>query len=145
MKWSAKLESVRKDIEGVFGILKNRFRFLKKYNMLHKQSQVDAAFATCCMLHNMLLQEDGYLDTNLASYPGGLEDRLARTFGRYEGGEGLWNRGNDDTVDAQMEIDNVRIAYTASKKDLSTQWGNIVEALVEHHQYAGVANTIVGG
>jgi hypothetical protein len=30
MKWSGKLESVRKDIEGVFGILKRRFRFLKK-------------------------------------------------------------------------------------------------------------------
>jgi hypothetical protein len=38
LKWSAKLESVRKDI----------VRFLKNFNNLHKQSHTDAAFATCC-------------------------------------------------------------------------------------------------
>ena len=53
---SAKSESVREDIEGSFGILKKRSRFLKNYNNLHKQSHVDAAFTvlhghcytTCC-------------------------------------------------------------------------------------------------
>jgi hypothetical protein len=29
LKWPAKLESVRKDIDGVFRILKGRFKFLK--------------------------------------------------------------------------------------------------------------------
>jgi hypothetical protein len=53
MKWSAKLESVRKDIEGVFGILKKRFRFLKNFNSLHQQSDINNAVVTCCMLHNM--------------------------------------------------------------------------------------------
>jgi Plant transposon protein len=32
MKWSAKVEWVRKDIEGVFGILKQRFKFLKNFS-----------------------------------------------------------------------------------------------------------------
>jgi hypothetical protein len=44
-----------------------------------------------------------------------------------------------------MDINNARITYTVSKKDLSTQWGNIIDALVEHHLFAGVANTIIGG
>jgi hypothetical protein len=34
MRWTKNLESVRKDIEGVFGILKIRFRFLKNFNFL---------------------------------------------------------------------------------------------------------------
>ena len=61
MKFSAKLESVRKDIEGVFGILKKRFRFLKNFNNLHQQSDVDNAMVTCCMLHNTMLEHDGYI------------------------------------------------------------------------------------
>jgi hypothetical protein len=31
-KWAAQLESIRKDIEGVFGHLKRRFLFLKSFN-----------------------------------------------------------------------------------------------------------------
>jgi hypothetical protein len=55
MKFSKTLESVRKDIEDVFGILKRRFKFLKGFNQLHKQSTIDDAFVACCMIHNMLL------------------------------------------------------------------------------------------
>ena len=44
MKFSAKLESVRKDVEGVFGILKKRFEFLKNFNVLQTQSGIDNAF-----------------------------------------------------------------------------------------------------
>ena len=49
MKWSAMLESVCKDIEGVFGILKKRFAFLKVFNQMHRhQKHIDNAFVTCC-------------------------------------------------------------------------------------------------
>jgi hypothetical protein len=88
MKWSAKVESVRKDIEGVFGILKIRWRFLKNFNNLHQQSAVDNCFATCCVLHNLLLQHDGCLDAALPPFPGGVEDKLSKRFGN------AWN-GND--------------------------------------------------
>jgi hypothetical protein len=81
MRWSKNLELVRKDIEGVFGILKIRFRFLKNFNCLCHQSSIDDAFTTCCILHNMLLRSDGYLDNDLAPFPGGLEERLAKRFG----------------------------------------------------------------
>jgi hypothetical protein len=81
MRWSKNLESVRKDIEGVFGILKIRFRFLKNFNCLRHQSSIDDAFTTCCILHNMLLRSDGYVDNDLAPFSGGLEERLAKRFG----------------------------------------------------------------
>ena len=95
MKWSAKVESVRKDIEGVFGILKQRFKFLKNFNNLHQQSDVDNAFVTCCMLYNMLLEHDGWLEKELAPYPGGVEARLFKKFGNiyanaWNGMSGLW-------------------------------------------------------
>ena len=83
MTFSAKLESVCKDIEGVlFGILKKkRFRFLKNFKNLHQQSDVDNAMVTCCMLHNMMLEHDGNMDKELAVYPGGVEARLKKKFG----------------------------------------------------------------
>ena len=48
MKWSAKLKSVRKDIEDVFSILKKRFKFLKNFNVLQTQSGIDV----CNLLHH---------------------------------------------------------------------------------------------
>ena len=57
MQWSAKLESVRKkDIEGVFGIMKKRFKFLKNFNVLQSQSAINNAFSTCCIIHNIQLE-----------------------------------------------------------------------------------------
>jgi hypothetical protein len=35
-KWAATLELIRKDIEGVFGHLKRRFLFLKRFNRMHR-------------------------------------------------------------------------------------------------------------
>ena len=59
-KWSCHLESIRKDVECVFGILKHRFRILKFPVELHNQDEIDSVFFTCCILNNMLLQFDGY-------------------------------------------------------------------------------------
>ena len=58
-RWSKQLESVRKDSECVFGILKGRFRILKIPLLFHKIHQIDNIFYTCCVLHNMLLINDG--------------------------------------------------------------------------------------
>jgi hypothetical protein len=58
-KFSDWIGSVRKDVECFFGILKNRFRFLKNPITLQDQSDVDNAFLTCCIINNMILAEDG--------------------------------------------------------------------------------------
>ena len=55
MQWSAKLESVRKDIEGVFGILKKRFKFLKNFNVLQPQSAIVLAPTSDIYMHNIVI------------------------------------------------------------------------------------------
>jgi hypothetical protein len=55
--YSANLESVRKDVECVFGILKGRFGYLDT-GFKHRQIAVcKMVFIACCVLHNMILDE----------------------------------------------------------------------------------------
>ena len=56
--WSEWLESIRKDVECCFGILKTRFRILLDSLKYHKEKDITAIFKTCCILHNMLLRSD---------------------------------------------------------------------------------------
>jgi hypothetical protein len=53
------LESIRKDVECTFGILKGRFRNLKTGIRLRGQESADQIFLTCCALHIWLLNKDG--------------------------------------------------------------------------------------
>ena len=53
------LESIRKDIERIFGRLKLRFRILYNTIELHDFDQIEDVFKTCCVLHNMILVYDG--------------------------------------------------------------------------------------
>ena len=59
IRWSEWLESMRKDVECAFGILKGRWRILKTGVRLHSVKSVDRIWLTCCALHNMLLEIDG--------------------------------------------------------------------------------------
>ena len=52
--WSEWLESVRKDVECVFGILKGRFRILRGRMQQHQAKDIKNIFITCCILHNMI-------------------------------------------------------------------------------------------
>ena len=53
--WSEWLESVRKDVENFFGILKQRFRFFRNGISYHDKDEIEQAFKTCCCLNNMIL------------------------------------------------------------------------------------------
>ena len=53
------LESMRKDVQCTFGILKGRWRILKSGIRVHGVSTTDKIWLTCCVLHNLLLQVDG--------------------------------------------------------------------------------------
>lgn len=59
LRFSGRLESVRKDVECFFGILKIRFRILKLAMHYQTQERLDYVFFTCCILHNMLHTYDG--------------------------------------------------------------------------------------
>uniref|UniRef100_A0A7S3PWF4 DDE Tnp4 domain-containing protein n=1 Tax=Chaetoceros debilis TaxID=122233 RepID=A0A7S3PWF4_9STRA len=59
IRWSHWLESMRKDVECAFGILKGRFRILKTGVRVHGSVACDKIWLTCCALHNLLLDADG--------------------------------------------------------------------------------------
>jgi len=59
IRWSEWLESMRKDVECTFGILKGRWRILKSGVCLHGVREADKIWETCCALHNWLLEHDG--------------------------------------------------------------------------------------
>ena len=59
IRFSRWLESLRKDVECTFGILKGRWRVLKSGIRVHNTEAVDNIWLTCCALHNLLLEVDG--------------------------------------------------------------------------------------
>ena len=59
LRFSQWLESLRKDVECTFGILKGRWRILKTGIRCHNTEVSDNVWMTCCALHNILLDVDG--------------------------------------------------------------------------------------
>ena len=59
IRWSQWMESIRKDVECTFGILKGRWRILKTGIRLFGVESADKIWMTCCALHNWLLEVDG--------------------------------------------------------------------------------------
>jgi hypothetical protein len=57
-RWLQWVESMRKDVECTFGILKGRWRILKVGVHLSSAIAMDRVWFTCCALHNWLLEED---------------------------------------------------------------------------------------
>ena len=59
IRFSEWLESIRKDVECTFGILKGRFGVLRYGIRLQSTEKCDQLYLTCCALHNRLLFVDG--------------------------------------------------------------------------------------
>jgi hypothetical protein len=59
LQWSKGIESVRKDVECFFGILKGRWRILKLPLQYREHLNIDSMFFTCCILHNIIHAYDG--------------------------------------------------------------------------------------
>ena len=57
--WFEWIESMRKDIECTFGILKGRWRILKSDTRVHGHKATDMVWKICRALHNWLLDIDG--------------------------------------------------------------------------------------
>jgi DDE superfamily endonuclease len=52
IRWSEWVESIRKDVESTFGILKGRFQILKTDIRLHGVNSASKVWMTCCALHH---------------------------------------------------------------------------------------------
>eukprot|EP00970_Alexandrium_tamarense_P012998 scaffold3198_cov213-Alexandrium_tamarense.AAC.30 len=63
--FNTNLESIHKDVECTFGILKKRWRILNKGLNYHDMKKCEMVFTVCCVLHNMLL--DAGRDKNTVS------------------------------------------------------------------------------
>jgi len=59
IRWLRWLESMQKDVECTFGILKGRWRILKSGIHLQGVDAVNNIWLTCCTLHNWMLEIDG--------------------------------------------------------------------------------------
>jgi hypothetical protein len=63
--WSSHVESVWKDVERTFRILKKHFSCLNHPLEWHDELRIRDLFHTCCLLHNWLLVYDGLDDWEL--------------------------------------------------------------------------------
>lgn len=61
--WSSRLESIRKDVECFFGILKRRWKILQYGVRTKLMKSVDNLLYACCAFHNMLLEWDELYET----------------------------------------------------------------------------------
>ena len=59
IRFSEWLESMRKDVECTFGIVKGRFTILRYGTRLHSIHKCDQLWLTCLALHNCLIEVDG--------------------------------------------------------------------------------------
>ena len=73
---------MRKDVECTFGVLKGRWRILKTSIRAHSISSVGFIWLTCCALHNMLLEVDGFYDAWVGTK--GLSSSWEREIGQLE-------------------------------------------------------------
>ena len=73
--FSKLLESLRKDVECTFGVLKKRFKILKVPLLFRDVSFIEDLFITCCVLHNWLLDHDSQFNTSQFRVTGRSHDR----------------------------------------------------------------------
>jgi len=60
--WSKFMESVRKDVKCMFGILKQQFHVLKHNVRLQNKAVINDIFICCCILHTLMV---GMTGTNI--------------------------------------------------------------------------------
>lgn len=118
--FSTNIESVRKDVECVFGILKKRWRILDFGIRFRRILVGEKIFVTCCMLHNMMLSVMDR-DTSYRTNP----DHVGT--GAPNGDDGVWLHGGDDDAPPPS---------TRTERRLGILWGKRRANLVRHLQYS---------
>ena len=126
------MESVRKDVECAFGILKIRFRFLRGFVIYHDPLIIEYAFKSATMLHNMLLEWDGLDDFNWENTdPDGDIDEQEDALPIHVDDEQLFNNERTEQLVQRYNRHNVFVQYLPGNYDL------IRNAIMVHwnHQY----------
>ena len=140
-RWSSNLESVRKDVECVFGILKRRFLFLKHPIRIHDAKQINRAFITCCVLHNVLLDSDGYDDMTEEDVEGChnvLEESAeeqSRRSGNAHGVAGVRSQYRNDRYNVDRDGPVGGGYHYVNDEEEAREYRERRDALIEHHMY----------
>lgn len=130
IRWSQWLESMRKDVECTFGILKGRWRILKAGIGLHSMEAVDNVWHTCCALHNMLLEHDG-LDQKWES---GFSSELQGELGYFDVDDAMVEKHVPPDAILRLRNPVARTAYDSSGMGR----GNTYDAEEEGEEYMSV-------
>ena len=120
--FSSKIESILKDVECVFGILKKRWRILDYGIHFKSMEKAERVFMVCCDLHNMMLTEMESRDSDV---------RVGR--GAPLPGHGIWLCGDDREFDDDGEI-----------RALAVLWGRQRDQLAEHIHYCAKREKSMG-
>ena len=114
--FSSTLESVRKDVECTFGILKKRWKILEYGIRFDSIEVVERIFTVCCILHNMMLSE---MDTRDSTTLVGRGAPL--------GQDAIWIAEPGDGESPRC--------MTSDDKVQAMQWGKRRLLLAEHVEY----------
>ena len=114
--FSSTLESVRKDVECTFGILKKRWKILEYGIRFDSIEVVERIFTVCCILHNMMLSE---MDTRDSTTLVGRGAPL--------GQDAIWIAEPGDGESPRC--------ITSDDKVQAMQWGKRRLLLAEHVEY----------
>jgi hypothetical protein len=132
IEWARRLESIRKDVECLFGIIKARFRILKLPLLCSGKNGHEKAqniFFACCMLHNMLLEDDKLMD---------WEEQVD-----WDGVDGLFDQDTPYVSDPGMDFNSHDGAHqnrvpwgldTGGQEDFSekAKWHELRQQLITH-------------
>ena len=134
LRWSEWVESMRKDVECTFGIMKKRWAILNEPIRLQGVKKADRIWKTCCALHNLLLIRDG-LDKE---WDGGISTNPT-TQGSYGNTPFAIQRlhstdipasivhntnhtdNNGDNENTEISLDNVNIVRNLSPSDFQSK------------------------
>jgi hypothetical protein len=130
-KMGGVLTAARKDIECTFGAMKQRFKWLKTWNSLSKKEDIDNVFFTCCILHNILLQHDGYLDPSLAEKRGGVMEDIRNKFGVRVGCPAV-QIGADSIWLDRAEVGQQGVRNENVDRGDETEWRHRIESIAVH-------------
>lgn len=116
--FSENIESVRKDVECTFGILKKRWRILEYGIHFRNLELIESIFLTCCVLHNIMVDDPETVQN---------QTRVARGIPTGIDAIYIWDGSSDDS--------NTRARTNRSERRLTSQWNERRNILAEHLEY----------
>lgn len=129
-RWSEWIESMRKDVECTFGILKGRWRILKSGTRVHGHEATDRVWKTCCALHNWLLDIDGLDERWMQGVPSPWEGEL----------------GQFDAEDLELIPEHIRARlelYDSSSRDDNAEQQDHLSSSADEHNDEELNATMV--